>query len=144
MTTLKLGVAAAALATLVGCASSSKDIVPAYSSDMMYQSYSCSSMEAEAERIGGRMQELGAQVDQKAQSDAMKTGIALVLFWPAAFLIDGDGPEAAEYAKLMGRTEALETAAIKKQCIDVEVAKYVPVKRETVSANDEYTGSDLP
>ena len=43
--------------------------------------------------------------------------IGLVLFWPTLFFLEGgDGPEAAEYARLKGEVDALEGVAIQKQC----------------------------
>lgn len=44
------------------------------------------------------------------------TGVGLILFWPALFFIDGDGPEANEYARLKGEHEALQKASIEKKC----------------------------
>jgi hypothetical protein len=44
------------------------------------------------------------------------TGVALVLFWPAAFFIKGDGPAAAELGRLKGEYEALERVSNQKRC----------------------------
>lgn len=54
--------------------------------------------------------------DEKATSDAVATGVALVIFWPAAFFVKGDGPTAAELGRLKGEFEALEKTAIEKRC----------------------------
>ncbi len=43
-------------------------------------------------------------------------GVAVVLFWPAVFLVKGDGPEADEYAELVGERNAIEAAAKEKGC----------------------------
>jgi hypothetical protein len=37
--------------------------------------------------------------DQKRTNDAIATTVAVVIFWPAAFLVGGDGPAAAELGK---------------------------------------------
>ena len=43
-------------------------------------------------------------------------GVGLLLFWPALFALEGgDGPEAAEYARLKGEYEALRQAAVMKK-----------------------------
>jgi hypothetical protein len=43
--------------------------------------------------------------------------IGLILFWPALFFLEGgDGPQAAEYARLRGEVDALERVAIVKKC----------------------------
>lgn len=54
--------------------------------------------------------------DEKASSDAVATGVALVIFWPAAFFIKGDGATAAELGRLKGEFEALERVSIEKRC----------------------------
>ncbi len=55
--------------------------------------------------------------DKKASNDAIATGVAVVLFWPAAFMVSGgDGQTAAELAKLKGQKDAIEQAAIQKKC----------------------------
>jgi hypothetical protein len=44
------------------------------------------------------------------------TGVAIVVFWPAAFFVGGDGPTAAELANLKGQMTAIERASIQKKC----------------------------
>ena len=63
-----------------------------------------------------RVAEVSGVQDDKASGDAVATGVALVLFWPAAFLIKGDGATAAELGRLKGEFEALEQASIQKRC----------------------------
>jgi hypothetical protein len=41
--------------------------------------------------------------------------LGLILFWPSLFFLDGDGPEAQEYARLKGEYEALEVASIQEK-----------------------------
>jgi hypothetical protein len=57
----------------------------------------------------------GAQ-DQNATNDAVATGVALVIFWPAAFLLKGNGASAQEVAQLKGEMDAIEQANIRKTC----------------------------
>ncbi len=66
--------------------------------------------------LSHRVSELGGQVDKAASNDAMQMGVGLVLFWPTLFFLDGDTPQAAEYARLKGEFDALEKAAIQKNC----------------------------
>jgi len=54
--------------------------------------------------------------NKKVSDDAVATGIALVVFWPAAFFIKGDKQSAAELGRLKGELEALERAGIQKSC----------------------------
>lgn len=103
-------------ALLAGCASSSENIAPQYVSHLQFQGYSCQQIAAEAERVSNRAAQVAGVQDKKASNDAAATAVAVILFWPAAFLISGDGPTAAELSRLRGEYEALEKAAIEKKC----------------------------
>jgi hypothetical protein len=54
--------------------------------------------------------------NKKASDDAVATGVAIVLFWPAAFFIKGDQETAGELARLKGELDALEQTSIQKNC----------------------------
>ena len=83
---------------------------------MQYASVSCNQLREEAARVSSRaIQATGAQ-DQKATGDAVATGVAVALFWPALFLIKGDSTTASEVARLKGEMDALEQASIQKRC----------------------------
>jgi hypothetical protein len=99
-----------------GCASSSSDIQPQYVSHLQYQHLSCQQIAGEAQRLSRRVAEVSGAQDEKASSDAVATGVALVVFWPAAFFIKGDGATAAELGRLKGEFEALERASAQKGC----------------------------
>ena len=106
-----------AAVAMAGCASSSKDIATTYISPLQYQSFDCNQVGAELQRVTRRAGELQVSIDKEAGNDAAQMGIGLVLFWPALlFLEGGDGPDAAEYARLKGERDALEQAAIQKSC----------------------------
>jgi hypothetical protein len=101
---------------VAGCASSSTEIAAQYVSPIQYQHYSCSQIAAEVQRVSRRVAEVSGVQDEKASGDAVATGVAIVLFWPAAFFIKGDGATAAELGRLKGEFEALEQASIQKKC----------------------------
>ena len=111
----KLGYVFAA-ALLAGCASKSSDISPTYVSPIMYQNHSCAQLAQEAQGISGRAAQVSGAQDQKRTSDQIATGVAIVVFWPAAFLVGGDGPVSAELANLKGQMVAVEHASIQKNC----------------------------
>ncbi len=50
----------------------------------------------------------------------MGHGRAIVVFWPAAFFVKGDGATATELARLKGEFDTLQQVAIEKNC-DVQV-----------------------
>ena len=101
---------------LAACASSSEAIKPAYVSPLQYQHLTCQQIGAEMERVSRRAAEVAGVQDSNKTSDAWVTGATIVLFWPAAFFIKGDGSTAAELARLKGEFEALEKVSIEKNC----------------------------
>ena len=108
--------AAAAALLLSGCASKSSDISPSYVSPIMYQNHSCAQLAQEAQGVSSRAAQVSGAQDSKRTSDAVATGVAIVVFWPAAFLVGGDGPTAAELGQLKGQMVAIEQASIHKNC----------------------------
>jgi hypothetical protein len=74
----------AASLALAGCASKAADVQPSYVSPVAYSSYTCQQLTEEAARISAHAAELAGVEDKKAHDDAVTTGVAVVLFWPAA------------------------------------------------------------
>lgn len=105
-----------ALIVLAGCASSADKVGPQYVSPLQYSAYDCNQLSLEAQRITSRVGHLSGVQDQKATNDAIATGVAIVVFWPAAFLIGGNDQNTAELARLKGEFETIEQVAIQKKC----------------------------
>lgn len=104
----------AALAT-AACAKSADKVSAAYVSPMQFQSYSCQQLAQEAERISARAIALTGAQNNRATSDAVATTVAVVIFWPAAFLVGGDDAQTAELARLKGEMDAIEQVSIQKK-----------------------------
>ena len=105
-----------AAAALAGCASKSSEITPTYVSPVMYQGYTCKQLALEAQGVSARAVQVSGAQDSKRTNDQIATGVAIVVFWPAAFVVGGDGPMAAELAQLKGQMVAIEQASIQKKC----------------------------
>lgn len=120
-------VVAAAFAVLSGCASKSSDISAAYVSPVLYRSLTCEQLALEAQSVSARAITASGQQDQKATGDAVAMTVGLVVFWPALFLMKGDGAQAAEVARLKGEMEAIEHASIANNC-GISFAKEPPKK----------------
>lgn len=103
-------------AVLGGCASSSSEITPAYVSPVMYQSYTCQQLALEAQGVSARAAALTGAQDKQRTNDAVATTAAVIIFWPAAFLIGGDKQTAAELGQMKGQMNAIEQASIAKKC----------------------------
>lgn len=114
---MNIRVAALVLPLLVaGCATSPKDIAPAYVSPILYQNLSCDQLGQEAARVSQAASIATGAQEQQAGKDAAMTTIGVVLFWPSLFFIGGDKGNAAEVARLKGEMQAIEQANISKNC----------------------------
>lgn len=107
---------AACCVALAGCASKSSEITAAYVSPVMYQNHTCQQLALEAQGVSARAAQVAGAQDAKRSNDAVATGVAVVVFWPAAFLVGGDGPTAAELGQLKGQMIAIEQASTAKKC----------------------------
>lgn len=101
---------------LAGCASSSSDITATYVSPVQYQQYNCQQLALEAQAVSTRAANLSGAQDSQRTKDQVATGVAIVVFWPAAFLVGGDKQAAAELAQMKGQLVAIEQASIAKKC----------------------------
>lgn len=101
---------------VAGCADKSNEISANYVSPVLYQNLSCTQLRQEAQRVSIRAAQAAGVQDTKASNDAVATGVALVLFWPALFFISGNKGNAAELGRLKGELEAVEQANIQKNC----------------------------
>ncbi len=111
-------VAAASLTAvfLAGCATPPKDIAPAYVSTGLYENLSCAQLRSEAEAVSSRAAAAYGKQEQARGSDAAMTTVSLVLFWPAAFFLKGDGAAAADVARIKGEMQAIEQVNRIKNC----------------------------
>lgn len=101
---------------LSACATKPENIKASYVSPLAYESYECDQLSAEAERVSFHAADIAGVQRKKAKGDAVATGVALILFWPALFFIKGNGTTESEVARLKGEMEALERVAIQKRC----------------------------
>lgn len=110
------GTAALSALLAAGCASKSSEISASYVSPIIYQNHTCPQLAQEAQGVSARAAAVSGAQDAKRTNDQIATGVAIVIFWPAAFFVGGDGPVAAELAQLKGHMTAIEQASIQKNC----------------------------
>ena len=103
--------------TASSCATAPDKIEASYVSPLAYERYNCDQLSQEAERLSYRAADATGAQRKKAKNDAVATGVALVLFWPALFFIKGKGDASeSEIARLKGKMEAIEKVSIQKSC----------------------------
>jgi len=101
---------------IVGCASSSDKVSSSYVSPLQYASLTCDQLKPELLRVNTQLVKVSGVQDQVASKDSVAMGVGLVLFWPALFFLAAGDDQRAEVANLKGQYEALESAAIHKNC----------------------------
>jgi hypothetical protein len=102
--------------SLAGCASSAADVAPAYVSPIQYQTFTCPQLAAEAQRVSAAATAASGAQDNQRTKDALATTAAVIVFWPAAFFVQGDKQNAAQLAQLKGQMDAIQQEAIAKNC----------------------------
>ncbi len=118
-------------ALISGCASNSTNVSASYISPIIYKKFSCKQIREEAVRVSQQVATLSGVQDKKASNDAVATGVALILFWPAAFMVGGDDHNTAQLAQMKGKYEALRAESEKKRCnIKFQTAKPDPKAKE--------------
>jgi len=86
-------------------------------SPLKYKDYTCDQIIMEMDHVGHRVTELYHSLKKTANNDKAAMGVGMILFFPALFMLEGgDGPEAAEYARMKGEYEALRQQAVMKNC----------------------------
>ena len=98
-----------------GCAKNPEKVSAAYVPQVQYSNYTCEQIDVEYARIGARVMEVSGQQKDARTRDSVATGVGIVLFWPALFFLAA-GDHEQELARLKGEYEALEHAAIEKDC----------------------------
>lgn len=121
---------------LSGCAQKADQVSSSYISPLAYQNFSCSQIVEEANRVSARVGQLSGVQNKKASNDAVATGVALVIFWPAAFFIKGDKQTASELARLKGELEALERVSIQKNC-GIEFKRAAPAPEKVAPVEED-------
>jgi hypothetical protein len=141
----KILIVSAMSIALTACASNPDKIQAAYVSPLKYQGYDCEQLGEEMGYIGQRTNKLYHSLKKKRKGDNWQMGVGLLLFWPTLFALEGgDGPEATEYAQLMGEFEAARTTAVQKNC-NIAAASPTEImegKAEVETTEAEASGAD--
>ena len=124
---------------LASCSTKSEKISAQYVSPLSYQGYNCNQIRMELQRVSRRVNEVAGVQDSSATKDSVALGVGLVLFWPALFFMIGKDKE-EEVARLKGEYEALERAAIEKECnvaAEIEEARTLAEERKAAQKERE-------
>ena len=126
MKTMIVGALCAALA-VSACASNPDNVRSQYVSPAQYASYNCAQIEEDLRAISQEVHILGGQQRRRANQDAWATGVGIVVFWPALFLLMR-GDKAAELAAMKGQYDALVASSRRKDCTGLQMAMANPIQ----------------
>ena len=122
-------------AASLGCAKRAENVASAYVSPLAYEQFNCSQLAEEGGRISQRAAELSGVQDRKRTGDIVATTAAIIVFWPAAFLVGGDDAQTAELGRLKGEFEAVQKVSIQKRCTTrFESAQAAPPPRHAAAS----------
>jgi len=115
---LKIGTSLALSSVLVaaGCAQSAKNVEAAYVSPSAFSGRSCNSLMIERNEIVRNVNSLTEDQNKAATDDAVITGIALVLFWPAAIALAATKDKASALSVAKGNYDAITSTMEQKGC----------------------------
>lgn len=114
---MRVAMVAAAASTVIGCATSSIDVAPVYVPDGHYASLSCDQVGQELRLAHMRVEYLANNQEAARRNDATAATASLFLFWPAAFLIRGDGgANVGALARAKGERDALIRVSTARNC----------------------------
>jgi len=131
-------IAVVASFVLASCAPHADKISAQYVSPLQYQGYNCNQIRMEMQRISRRVNEVAGVQDSQATKDSVALGVGLILFWPSLFFMIGKDKE-AELGRLKGEYEAIEVAAIQKECnIAAEIEEARRMKEEREAGKQKY------
>jgi hypothetical protein len=104
--------------TLGACsdAQKSSEVAASYVPTSKYENMSCRNLRVEGERLRASLGNLEASVDKAYKQDKNMEAVTWILFWPAAFAMDGNDAEARQLSAAKGEAEAIRAAQLNKGC----------------------------
>ncbi|HBS49826.1 MAG TPA: hypothetical protein DEA05_06925 [Rhodobacteraceae bacterium] len=114
---------------MTACAPAPDQVEASYVSPSTYAGRSCAQLMAERNEIVSRVNALNQQQKDAATTDAVATGVALVLFWPAAFALAATKDNATALSAAKGNYDAV-TAQMRQQNCPLPPEPVAPVQPE--------------
>lgn len=111
---------------LVSCATHPDDLLSQSVSTLNYKGYNCEELETEYIRLTNRKVELYQALKRNHSTDIVKGTIGTLLFVPVWLLLDGDGPESAEFSRVSGEAEAVYKRSTIQGC-EIELRDLKPI-----------------
>ncbi len=117
-TTTKKAAAALAIAALVlpGCATRPDNVVASSVSSSRYADRTCKSLSRELDEVQDALRVQSAKLNDKANQDAVVTGVGVILFWPVLFALGNNAGLEGDVARLKGEEQAIRRQMREADC----------------------------
>lgn len=128
-----IGICILLIGFIFGCSTPPEKIKASYVSPLQYNNFTCNQIRMEIQRVDRKIREVSEAQRQEANKDLAAVAIGACLFWPAFFMTIGQD-HSAELANLKGGFDALEQAAIQKECNITKEIEQILMRREKEEA----------
>ncbi len=118
---------------ILGCSAPPEKVKSSYVSPLQYNNFNCNQISMEIQRVDRKISEVSETQRQEANKDSAAVAAGMCLFWPALFMTMGPD-SSAELANLKGAFDALEQAAIQKECNLTKEIEQIHMRREKEEA----------
>lgn len=126
----------AASMILPGCATRPENVAASHVSSSRYTDRTCKSLNRELDEIQDALRASAGRLNDKANQDAVVTGVGVILFWPALFALGNNGGLEADVARLKGEDQAVRRALRDNNCErDPAPAQPQAAPQQTTSAS---------
>ncbi|AAV95315.1 hypothetical protein KQ247_19125 [Ruegeria pomeroyi] len=116
MKSIKFSAILAISGLVAGCAQQPNQVAASYVSPSTYDGRSCANLLQERNEIVGRVNQLTSEQKEAATTDAVLTGVALVVFWPAAIGLAATKDNATALSAAKGNYDAITAKMTQKGC----------------------------
>lgn len=115
---LKRTVAALTVAAVIlpGCATRPDNVVASSVSSSRYADRTCKSLVRELDEVQDALRVQSAKLNDKANQDAVVTGVGVILFWPVLFALGNNAGLEGDVARLKGEEQAIRRQMREADC----------------------------
>ena len=122
-----IAVTIGSLSILSGCAQPPGQVEASYVSPSTYEGRSCQQLLSERNEIVSSVNALTEEQSKAATTDAVATGVALLVFWPAAIALAATKDNATALSAAKGNYDAITARMTQKNC-KLPAAAVAPVE----------------
>lgn len=113
---LRIGLGILFIFVITGCATAPDDIPARYVPVSKYSGFNCDDLNRMKEEKFANLSNLYKVLDDRNTQDIGNATIGTLFWFPSLFALQGDGPEAENFAILLGEYRSIESVYSTKGC----------------------------